>query len=134
MIVGIPLTLFMTWFAMVQYQDWRYIHPWERIERGDTEQHVLQVMGRPNRVLFEHSDKGSWESGHKIDWYDAESLKLPAQRSRPGQAARANRPREHSHIRRGRDGRSDGTTGLADRARGPARGRRAGHSYSTEIR
>jgi len=75
MIVGIPLTLFMTWFAMVQYQDWRYIHPWERIERGDTEQHVLQVMGRPNRVLFEHSDKGSWESGHKIDWYDAESLK-----------------------------------------------------------
>jgi hypothetical protein len=74
-IIGIPLALFITWFAMVQYQDWRYIHPWERIQRGDTEQHVLQVMGRPDRVLFEHSDKASWESEHKIDWYDAESVK-----------------------------------------------------------
>ena len=32
---------------MVQYQHWRYIHPWERIERGDSEQHVLETDGTP---------------------------------------------------------------------------------------
>jgi len=74
-VIAIPLAFFITWFASVQYDDWRYIHPWERIERGDTEQHVLQVMGRPSRILFEHADKASWESKDKIDWYDAESVK-----------------------------------------------------------
>jgi len=74
-VIAIPLVLFVTWFASVQYDDWRYIHPWERIKRGDAEQHVLQVMGRPTRILFEHADKASWESEHKIDWYDAESVK-----------------------------------------------------------
>ena len=74
-IIGIPLALFITWFAMVQYQDWRYIHPWERIERGDSEQHVLETMGRPDRVLFEHSAESTWESAHKIEDYHAESVK-----------------------------------------------------------
>ncbi len=65
----------MAWFATVQYQDWHYIHPWERIERGDTEEHVLQVMGRPDRVMFEHSTYGTWESANKVEDYDAESVK-----------------------------------------------------------
>jgi hypothetical protein len=56
--MGIPLALFVTWFAMVQYQDWRYIHPWERVARGDTEEHVVALLARPHRVINEHSDKG----------------------------------------------------------------------------
>jgi hypothetical protein len=74
-IIGIPLALFMTWFATVQYQDWRYIHPWERIQRGDTEEHVLKVMGRPHRVVFERSTYAPWESERKVEEYETESVK-----------------------------------------------------------
>jgi hypothetical protein len=74
-IIGIPLALFVTWFAMVQYQDWRYIHPWERIERGDTEEHVLKIMGRPHRVVFEHSTYAPWETAHTIEENHVESVK-----------------------------------------------------------
>src|SRR5882672_3521026 len=73
--MGIPLALFVTWFAMVQYQDWRYIHPWERVARGDAEEHVVALLGRSHRVINEHSDKGSWESDKGIEYYDAESVK-----------------------------------------------------------
>ena len=74
-IIGIPISLFVTWFATVQYQDWRDIHPWERIERGETEQHVLQVVGQPTRVTVERSTYGTWESAHKVEDYEAESVK-----------------------------------------------------------
>ena len=74
-IIGIPLGLFVTWFTTVQYQDWRYIHPWERIQRGDTEQHVIELLGAPHRVIVERRTDATWESPQKIDEYDAESVK-----------------------------------------------------------
>jgi hypothetical protein len=58
-----------------QYEDWRYIRPWQRVARGDTEDRVVALLGRPHRIIMEHSDKGSWESENKIEWFDAESVK-----------------------------------------------------------
>ena len=55
--------------------DWRYIEPCQKVTRGDSEEHVLASLGRPHRAVIERSDKASWESEHKIDWYDAESVK-----------------------------------------------------------
>ena len=63
------------WFVSAQYEDWRYIRPWERVARGDTEERVVALLGRPHRVINEHSDKGSWESDKRIEYYDAESVK-----------------------------------------------------------
>jgi hypothetical protein len=74
-IIGIPLALFMTWFTIVQYQDWRYIHPWERIQRRDTEQHVIELLGEPHRVIVERRTDATWESPQKIEDYGAESVK-----------------------------------------------------------
>ena len=74
-LIGIPFALFITWFPIVQYHDWRYINPWERIERGDTEEHVLKVMGRPDRVVFERSTYAPWEGAGKIEDHQAESVK-----------------------------------------------------------
>ncbi len=55
--------------------DWRYIRPWQRVARGDSEERVVALLGRPHRVINEHSDKGSWESDKGIEYYDAESVK-----------------------------------------------------------
>jgi hypothetical protein len=74
-VIAVPVALWGLWFVTVQYQDWRYIHPWERIERGDTEEHILKVMGRPDRVVFEHSTYAPWETADKIEDYQAESVK-----------------------------------------------------------
>jgi hypothetical protein len=57
------------------YVDWRYVEPWRKVARGDSEERVLALLGHPQRVIVEHSDKASWESEHKIDWYDAECVK-----------------------------------------------------------
>ena len=73
--VAIPVTLWALWFATVQYQDWRYIHPWERIQRGDTEEHVLKVMGRPHRVVFERSTYAPWMHAQRVEELKAESVK-----------------------------------------------------------
>jgi hypothetical protein len=63
------------WFLSAQYEDWRYIRPWQRVTRGDTEDHVVALLGRPHRVILEHSNKGSWESENNIEYYDVESVK-----------------------------------------------------------
>jgi len=60
---------------MVRYQDWRYINPWESIQHGDTEEHVLKVMGSPHRVILERSTYAPWETEHKIEENKAESVK-----------------------------------------------------------
>jgi hypothetical protein len=70
-----PVVLVALWFVIVQYQDWRYVRPWERVARGDSEEHVVTVLGRPHRVVTERTEKVSWESEHHIDWYDAECVK-----------------------------------------------------------
>ena len=56
-------------------QDWRYVHPWQRVSRGDSEERVVALLGRPHRIVFEQTDKAAWESEHNIDWYNAESVK-----------------------------------------------------------
>ncbi len=74
-IAAIPIGLVILWFADARYSDWRYIQPWQKVQRGDSEERVLALLGRPDRVIAEHSDKASWEFEHKVDWYDAESVK-----------------------------------------------------------
>jgi hypothetical protein len=74
-VIAIPGALLGLWFATVQYQDWRYIHPWERIQRGDTEEHVLNIMGRPDRIVFERSTYAPWSNGHKIEENEVQSVK-----------------------------------------------------------
>ena len=54
---------------------WRYIDPWAKIARGDSEEHVLALLGPPHRVVTERTDKVSWESRHHIDYYDADCVK-----------------------------------------------------------
>jgi hypothetical protein len=74
-VIAVPVALWGLWFATVQYQDWRYINPWEYIQRGDTEEHVLRVMGRPDRVIFERGTYAPWESQHKVEEYQIDSVK-----------------------------------------------------------
>jgi hypothetical protein len=74
-VVAVPIALVALWFVIVQYQDWRYVHPWQRVARGDSEDHVVALLGRPHRVITERTQKVSWESEHHIDWYDAECVK-----------------------------------------------------------
>jgi hypothetical protein len=74
-VAAIPLALVMLVFAYAKYVDWRYITPWQKVARGDTEDHVIALLGQPHRIVFEHSDKAGWVSEHKIEWYDAESVK-----------------------------------------------------------
>jgi hypothetical protein len=73
--IATVVALWVLWFATVQYQDWRYINPWERIQRGDTEEHVLKVIGRPDRIIFERNTYAPWESEHKIEEHEIESVK-----------------------------------------------------------
>jgi hypothetical protein len=63
------------WFAVVEYQDWRYVRPWQQVARGDSEEQVVALLGRPHRITTERSDKVAWESEHKIDWSEGESVK-----------------------------------------------------------
>lgn len=69
-VVAVPIALVALWFVIVQYQDWRYVHPWQRVTRGDSEDRVVTLLGRPHRVITERTEKVSWESEHHIDWYD----------------------------------------------------------------
>ena len=75
LVAAIPVALFLLWFATVEYQDWRYVHPWERVARGDPEDRVVALLGRPDRITTDRSDKVAWESGHKINWSDGECVK-----------------------------------------------------------
>jgi hypothetical protein len=63
------------WFVSARYEDWRYIRPWQRVSRGDSEETVVALLGRPHRIVFEQTNNASWESEHNIDWYNAESVK-----------------------------------------------------------
>ena len=74
-VIAIPVVLWGLWFATVQYQEWRYIHPWERVARGDSEDRVVALLGRPHRITTERIDQVAWESGHKIDWSEGECMK-----------------------------------------------------------
>jgi hypothetical protein len=74
-VAAIPVALFVLWFVIAEYEDWRYVHPWQRVAGGDSEERVVALLGRPHRVVVEWSAKASWESEHTIDWYDAESVK-----------------------------------------------------------
>jgi hypothetical protein len=74
-IIAIPVGILVLWFPYAHYVDWRYIRPWERVARGDTEDRVVALLGRPHRVIMKHSDKATWESEKRIEYYDAESVK-----------------------------------------------------------
>lgn len=74
-VASIPVALFVLWFATAQYEDWRYIRPWERVARGDTEDRVPALLGRPHRIVTERSDKGSWQAEGRIEFYDADIAK-----------------------------------------------------------
>jgi hypothetical protein len=74
-VAAVPLALIALWFVTAQYEDWRYIRPWERVARGDTEGRVIALLGRPHRIVTEHSDKGSWQSEGKVEWYNADIAK-----------------------------------------------------------
>jgi hypothetical protein len=74
-VAAVPLALIALWFVTAEYEDWRYIRPWQRVARGDTEDRVVELLGRPHRVIMEHSTKGSWESDNHVKWYDADSVK-----------------------------------------------------------
>src|SRR5260370_38975207 len=62
-------------FVIAEYQDWRYVRPWQRVVRGDSEDRVVGLLGQPHRVTTLRSDKVSWESQHTIEGYDAECVK-----------------------------------------------------------
>jgi hypothetical protein len=74
-VIAIPTALVAAWFVTAQYEDWRYIRPWQRVARGDTEQRVIALLGRPHRIIAVHSDKATWEADGRVEWYDAESVK-----------------------------------------------------------
>lgn len=74
-IITIPVVLAVFWFADAQYVDWRYIRPWERVARGDTEDRVVALLGHPHRIVTERSDKGSWQSEGRVEFYDADVAK-----------------------------------------------------------
>jgi hypothetical protein len=74
-VAAVPVALLLLFFATVAYQDWRYVHPWQRVARGDSEDHVIALLGRPHRVTDARGDKVAWESEHTIEWSDAHCVK-----------------------------------------------------------
>lgn len=74
-VLGIPVAFILLFVAYGAYVDWRYVTPWEHVARGDTEDRVIALLGRPHRVIVQHSDKGSWQSDHHVEWFDADIAK-----------------------------------------------------------
>jgi hypothetical protein len=74
-IIAVPAAVFAAWFATAQYEDWRYIRPWQRVARGDSEERVIALLGRPHRIIEAPSDKAAWEADGRVEWYDAEFVK-----------------------------------------------------------
>ena len=70
-----PIFLYGLWFGIVGYDDWRYIHPFNQVQHGDSEDRVVNLLGRPHRVVVERTTNAPWESESKIDWKQAESVK-----------------------------------------------------------
>ena len=74
-VAAVPVALFLLWFATVAYQDWRYVHPWQRVVRGDSEDRVVALLGQPHRITAERGYKIAWESERTIDWGEGECVK-----------------------------------------------------------
>jgi hypothetical protein len=74
-VAAVPVALVALWFVTAQYEEWRYIRPWERVARGDSEDRVLTLLGHPHRILTQRSDKGSWQAEGKVEFYDADIAK-----------------------------------------------------------
>ena len=74
-VTAIPLVLFLLWYAVVAYQNWRYVHPWQRVARGASEDQVVALLGQPHRITAERGYKIAWESEHAIDESDGECVK-----------------------------------------------------------
>jgi len=74
-VLAVPIAVAVFVFVVAEYQDWRYVRLWQRVERGDSEERVVALLGRPHRVKAERAAKVSWESKHHVDWYDAECVK-----------------------------------------------------------
>jgi hypothetical protein len=58
----------------VQYSDWRYDRPYGRVSRGDTQERVIALLGKPHRIATERREQLVWESPHHIDDFDGESV------------------------------------------------------------
>ena len=74
-VAAIPVALVLLWFATAAYQDSRYVHPWQRVARGDSEDQVVALLGQPHKITAERGYKIAWESEHKINWSDGECVK-----------------------------------------------------------
>jgi len=68
----IPVIAIATLVAAAEYHEWRHVRPWREVRRGDSQERVMQLLGRPDDMQGWQSDRASWESGRKTDVYDAE--------------------------------------------------------------
>ncbi|PWT84061.1 MAG: hypothetical protein C5B58_05350 [Acidobacteria bacterium] len=74
-VTALPMAAVALWFVVGEYQDWRYVRPWQQVARGDPEDRVVALLGRPHRIILDRKDKAPWESERKIEWYDAQCIK-----------------------------------------------------------
>jgi hypothetical protein len=73
-ILALPAALVLLWFAYSRYVIWRYDQPFERVERGDTQERVITLLGKPHRTTAEHQTKLAWVSGDREEYFDGESV------------------------------------------------------------
>ena len=71
-ILVVPITAIAALLALGEYQEWRYVRPWRQVGHGDSEQRVMELLGTPHSVEAWQSEQASWESDHKIEYYNAE--------------------------------------------------------------
>ena len=53
---------------------WRYDQPFERVARGDTEEHVIALLGKPHCIATEHQTKLAWRSGEHEEQFDGDCV------------------------------------------------------------
>jgi hypothetical protein len=73
-IIAVPITLVVAWFVYSRYVIWRYDQPFERVARGDTEEHVIALLGKPHRIATEHQTRLAWRSGEHEQQFDGDCV------------------------------------------------------------
>jgi len=73
-LVAIPVALVLAWFVYSRYIIWRYDQPFERVARGATEEQVIALMGKPDRIVSEHETHLVWRAGEHEENFEGDCV------------------------------------------------------------
>ncbi len=73
-IIAIPVAVVVAWFLYSRYVIWRYDQPFECVARGDPEEHVIELLGKPHRIATEHQTQLAWRSDEREERFDGDCV------------------------------------------------------------